>query len=425
MKDWFLAERGITAETLEAFGVTTEDDSAFFPYPSGIKVRTHDANGKRRFWYKTGNAGSLLASPADPDYREAAFLVEGETDAMRLWQELDAEQVFALSGIETWREEFADVLAEFDRVYVILDNDLDYNVTSRVDAAWRSIRQDVGPKAVRIRLPKSCKDVCEFFVNYNLEALHMLAEQATKGTVHYPALDLSKEPPPIDWLVEGLIAKQDVVVMIGESNIGKSWLSMALAAAVANGGGKWLGKSVMAGGRVLYVDEENPEDVVRQRLFRLGLSNGAADNVRYIHQQGVRIDRNPEKILDEAIAFDPTLIVLDSFTRLHTQDENNAGAVSALFNDGIHPLARNTNGAVLLLHHVNKTDSNSSFIRARGSTDIGASMDTGLDVRKHGGDKLHVVHYKSRRRATGEVVQAQIVDTPDGGVEIATSNPVF
>jgi len=48
LKDWFLAERGITAETLEAFGVTTEDDSAFFPYPSGIKVRTHDANGKRR-----------------------------------------------------------------------------------------------------------------------------------------------------------------------------------------------------------------------------------------------------------------------------------------------------------------------------------------------------------------------------------------
>jgi hypothetical protein len=424
MKDWFLAERGIKPETLEAFGVTTTDREATFPYGDAKKVRKHDADGKRHFYYDGPYAPILWGLSSG---ETAAFVVEGETDAMRLWQELGGEySVYCVSGVEGWKDEFAETLAEYDRVYIILDNDPDYNVAARVEACWRSIRKAVGAKAMRIKLPKHTKDVCEFFQVFNPDALYRLAEDAASRSVHYPPLDLSKDPPPVDWLVESLVASGDVVVMIGEPNVGKSWLSMSLAAAVADNHGTWLGHAVRKHGRVLYIDEENPEDVVRHRLHKLGLENGSADNVRYIHQQGVRLDRYPEKILDEAIAFDPTLIVLDSLTRLHTQDENNAGAISALFNDAINPLARETGATVLLLHHVNKTDSGSSFIRARGSSDIGGSMDTGLDVRKAGGDKLHVVHFKSRRRQAGDVIQLQILDTPTGGVELAVShNPVF
>jgi hypothetical protein len=35
--------------------------------------------------------------------------------------------------------------------------------------------------------------------------------------------------------------------------------------------------------------------------------------------------------------YNPVLIVLDSLTRLHTDDENAAGAMSKLYNDGIKP----------------------------------------------------------------------------------------
>ena len=79
---------------------------------------------------------------------------------------------------------------------------------------------------------------------------------------------------------------------------------------------------------MLYVDEENPEALVPHRLRKLGLTPEGAKNVRYLHRQGVRLDRRPELILDEALDWQPTLIVLDSLTRLHTKDENNAGEIA-------------------------------------------------------------------------------------------------
>jgi AAA domain-containing protein len=79
--------------------------------------------------------------------------------------------------------------------------------------------------------------------------------------------------------------------------------------------------------------------------------------------------------------YNPTLIVLDSLTRIHTQDENAVGAMSALYNDGIKPLARETGAAVVLIHHTNKGQ-RSSYTRARGSSDIVYAMDGGIDARQ-------------------------------------------
>jgi RecA-family ATPase len=224
--------------------------------------------------------------------------------------------------------------------------------------------------------------------------------------------------------VDELICKGDITMMIGEPGVGKSWLSMSLAIAVAEGTQQWLGRRVDAGNhRVLYVDEENPEALIPHRLRKLGLTERGAENVRYLHRQGVRLDRYPDRILDEALDWEPTLIVLDSLTRLHTKDENNAGEVAALFNDGISPLARETGATTLILHHVNKGESNSSFSRARGSGDLSASIDSGLDVRPSDtGGGIYVAHYKSRWIAEGTIIRASITDTPEGNVRVIVND---
>ena len=53
-----------------------------------------------------------------------------------------------------------------------------------------------------------------------------------------------------------------------------------------------------------------------------------AANLRFLSNQAIRLDRNPDEFLEEALDYNPTLIVLDSLTRLHTEDENAAGAMS-------------------------------------------------------------------------------------------------
>lgn len=425
---WFLAERGITAETLESFGVRQEGEAVIFPYSNGEKTRKGIPNGERQFYFTKGvKPGLFNERGATAPF---VFLLEGETDTMRLYQELVQDPtnevgVVGLSGIETWQDEFAPRFAAAERVWVVLDNDQDYNVQGRVDTAWRNIRFALGPKAKRIRLPQDVKDICEFFSRYDLETLRMLVQRPATSASRFRHLDLTKEPPPVRWLVEDLICQGDVHLLLGEPNIGKSWLTMSLALAVAKGADEWLGHPLHGQGRVLYLDEENPEDLIFDRLTKLGMTAGDAKQIRYINNEGIRLDRVADDLLEEALDFNPTLIVLDSLTRFHTDDENNAGAMSRLFNDAIKPLSRETGAASVLIHHAKKTDSNSSYHRSRGSGDITASVDAGLDVREVGLSTLAVSTFKSRRRPkTEHPLMVQIVDTPEGGVSLLGGVPL-
>lgn len=415
-------ERGITDETLGIFGVTEAGEGWLrYPYGDSYKERKHDADGKRHFRSPKGAPVSLFGGPNTEG--SVGFLVEGESDTLRLYQELGGTcDVFGIPGVNAWKPEWAEQFKRYDTVYVVLDNDADYKVAAVVDRAWMDIRRSIGNTAKRITLPDSTKDLCEFFDSYTLDSLRELSDRATdQGGWHYEALDLTKPLKKPDWLVDELIAKGDLTMMIGEPGVGKSWVSMSLAVAIAEGSPSWLGRSMNAGGsRVLYVDEENPEALVPYRLTKLGLTSAGMKNIRFLHQQGVKLDKHPDYILEEALDYSPVLIVLDSLTRIHTKDENNAGEISALFNDGILPLVRSTGASLLVLHHVNKSDSTSSFTRARGSSDLSGVIDCGLDIRGKGGNGLSMHHYKSRWIAEGGVTRFKIEDTPDGMVVLST-----
>lgn len=430
---WFEEERGITRDTLRHFGVSVRDDGAvLLPYPNGEKVRKGIPHGEREFYFTSGRKPDLF------NQQEASwpvvFVVEGETDAMRLWQELHSSEVqnrgagvVGLSGIDTWRDELAQQFIG-QRVYVILDNDKDYNVQGRVDSAWRHIRAALGSKARRVRLPSDVKDVCEFFrTGYTVENLHTLCESGSSQSRWSP-LDLTKEPPPVDWLVDQLICRGDVHLLMGEPGIGKSWLTMALCLGVIRGT-EWLSQGVTTPGRVLYVDEENPEGLVFHRLrTQLGMTEEEARKVRYLNNQGILLDKDPDQLVDEAVEFGPSLIVLDSLTRFHMGEEDKAGPMAQLYNSALKPLARETGAALVILHHAGKTESNSSYRRSRGSGEIIANVDAGFDARQSGINSMTLATFKSRRRQAGDVLHVAIVDTPEGGVRLiggVTPEPPF
>lgn len=430
---WFEQERGITRDTLRHFGVSVRDDGAILlPYPNGEKVRKGIPHGEREFYFTSGRKPDLFNQVEAS--RDQVFLVEGETDTMRLWQEIEADTggskltgVVGLSGIDTWRDELAQHFTG-QRVYVVLDNDKDYTVQGRVDTAWRHIRAALGSKARRVRLPGDVKDVCEFFrTGYTLENLRTLLESQPSASRWTP-LDLTKEPPPVDWLVDQLVCKGDIHLLMGEPGIGKSWLTMALCLGVVRGT-DWLGQPIKEPGRVLYVDEENPEGLVFHRLRKqLGITEDEARKIRYLNNQGILLDRDPDALVDEALEFGPSLIVLDSLTRFHTGEEDKAGPMAQLYNMALKPLGRETGAAVVILHHAGKTESNSSYRRSRGSGEIIANVDAGFDARQSGLNSMTLATFKSRRRQAGDVLHVAIVDTPEGGVKLlggVTPEPPF
>lgn len=416
---WFEREKGITADTLLAFNVTDYEDEKYgkvvaFDYGNGyVKLRGGIPNGDRRFFAPAGAPPELFnyASIRDgcPPY---VYLCEGETDTMRLWQELadsTHQAVVGLPGIETWRDEFARAFDGAETIYVILDNDQDYTVRARVDNSYRKIRSALGYKRVRrIQLPDNIKDVCEFFSHYNAEAFNALLDRADDYSVAslFDPLNLTGDPVEVDWFIPDLIARGDICLLVGEPGIGKSWISMDIATAAANGEGSFLSLPVKPG-RVLYVDEENPEDVVRTRLRQLGLTAKGRNNLRYLSHQGARLDTKAELLFNEVANFEPTLVVFDSLTRLHTVDENSSGEISRLFTQNVNPLARELGATILIIHHANKADSGSGYRRTRGSGDIIANVDTAFMVetlsdrlsRPMPEDILLMDQFKSRRSA--------------------------
>lgn len=406
-----------------------------FPYTNGEKARhnplTEKPEQKPRFSFTKGVKPGLF-NVGDAGKR-VVFLVEGETDTMRLWQELHREQgadapgVVGISGVNTWRPELAEAFSEAQKVFFLLDNDDDYMVREQVDAAAREIRADLGQKARRVRLPDGVKDVCEFFDVYDLETLRLCAKKVSSQS-RYRTLDLRQEPPPPNWLIEGLVAKGDTTLVVGPSGIGKSWLTLGITVAVAEGWQSFLGCDLSnipeGGGRVLYGDQENPLDVVIHRLRKLGLTERGMENIRYLWNCGIRLDQPGSRgmFLDEALDFEPTVTVLDSLTRIHTQDENNAGAMAALMNDGIQQIARQTGCATLLIHHDNKSG------QPRGSVDIMASVDAALQAAGAGEENpgsFYLKQLKSRRRLTGSALAVSIVDDDVAGrVHLRADQPL-
>jgi KaiC/GvpD/RAD55 family RecA-like ATPase len=81
---------------------------------------------------------------------------------------------------------------------------------------------------------------------------------------------LENEPPPRSWIIPDLIANKGLTVLLGGSKIGKSWLSLQMAYAVA-AGTYALGKIKVEQKNVLYVDLEETWELVHDRAMSLQL----------------------------------------------------------------------------------------------------------------------------------------------------------
>lgn len=447
IEQWYLDNRGIKAATLKDNGVETFPEEAV-PYArwklgDTHKRRTGFLPGQPRTFRMEDKGFPVAAWRLRVKAREIAdpvIVCEGETDALRLWQEGGKElygSILALPGCDAITPEVAAFLAQRSartQLYFVLDNDKPDEAAydpddwkdkkhpvAKVDDAWTRIKSLL-PKARRIYLPPDYKDVCEYLNVYGLKDFDQFVVHA-EARYNFPKLDLSQPPKATDWLWYNIIPTGRVGLLQGDQNVGKSLLYQALAVALANGETHFLGQKLnpTRGGKVLIVDNENAEADTRLRLEKLGLKVMAQKKLHIVSGQDVRIDRPADnaKLFEDVSNFEPDLVVLDSFVRLHSQDENSSGAVSQIYNDGLLPLSRKLGAAVLLLHHVNKSNSGDSKQKTRGSGDIGAAPDFCYELA----DMVDEVSYKFLSRFKNRLgavkfdLQYRIEDRDDGGLD--------
>jgi RecA-family ATPase len=158
-------------------------------------------------------------------------------------------------------------------------------------------------------------------------------------------------PPEVDWVIKDVAAVGALSLMVGAPGMGKSFLSLALASGVASGGVDVAGFQTEHGAVVAF-DAENGSSEIHRRCNTLDLYR----NCRIADVSGgFSLVHDREEIYDAAVPAPVKLVILDSLRTLCPElDENSSDEVTMMLS-GIQTLARESDVAVLILHHLNKT----------------------------------------------------------------------
>lgn len=169
-------------------------------------------------------------------------------------------------------------------------------------------------------------------------------------------------PPELDFVLPGMITGT-VGSIVAQGGVGKSWLALEIASAVA-GASDLLNLGIRKSGRVLYLPAEDPLEAVQLRLHQLGPYLNREDREAFIENLTVRpLMGIPCDIMRQDVANAITrlgegsrLIVLDTLRRFHNADENAGGPMAELLGV-VERICNRTGASILFLHHTAKSAS--------------------------------------------------------------------
>ena len=187
---------------------------------------------------------------------------------------------------------------------------------------------------------------------------------------------------PPDELVEGVLTAGDGSVLYGDSNSGKTFFVIDMAAAVARGA-RWMGRNTEPG-LVVYLAAESPASV-RGRLQAYQRHHGVRVPNFAIVQSPIDLfdgDADTEAViavvrqLERQRGQKVRLIVGDTLARLSAGANENAGQDMGLVVRRFDRIRSACNAHFLLIHHSGKAAANG----ARGWSGIRAAVDTEIEV---------------------------------------------
>lgn len=193
---------------------------------------------------------------------------------------------------------------------------------------------------------------------------------------------------PIRWVVPGFIA-EGVTLLAGKPKLGKSWLCLDIALAVATGG-TVLGGVQCEQGDVLYLALEDNERRLQRRLKTLKPDGSWPANLAYATECPT-LDEGGAELIRNWIgdAGRPRLVIIDVLARVRGK-RNYKDQLYEQDYAAIRPLLDAVNGtgiALVLVHHARKTSGDDRLDAVSGSTGLTGSMETVL-VLDRGSDMV-------------------------------------
>lgn len=210
---------------------------------------------------------------------------------------------------------------------------------------------------------------------------------------------LSLDIPPANPVIEGFIDEGAGVILAGPPGIGKTWVELSMARAIA-AGETWVCHFKAKQGPVLIIDEESHIRGLQNRLQMMENAHpiGSGAPIHFAVGHGIRLDSHEGFARADALIamHKPIAVFVDSMTRVHGADENSAGQMADFFRNG-KTLMRTHGVALIFLDHLRKKGLlNDPEEMLRGSTEKRAWPDSIMFLAPADRDQIQVSHIKSR-----------------------------
>lgn len=214
-----------------------------------------------------------------------------------------------------------------------------------------------------------------------------------------------------DWIAEPIIPAARSVSIYAPGGTGKSLFTLWMAATIANGRVGLDGRPVKAR-RVLYIDYEMTADDLLERLSAMGYGEESdLANLHYALLPSLPPADAPEggkAIARLAQLVDAELVILDTFSRAVSGDENDADTVRSFYRwTGLHLKAEGR--AFIRIDHAGKDIERGQ----RGTSAKNDDVDVVWQMTKAEANGFKMTAKKRRMGWVPEVVELQQFDEPN------------
>ncbi|MDE0775925.1 MAG: AAA family ATPase [Nocardioides sp.] len=234
---------------------------------------------------------------------------------------------------------------------------------------------------------------------------------------------LNPERPAREYVVEPFVAAGTSVALVAPAGHRKSLLLLGMSVAVARGEPEFAGMAIPRARRVFYVDMENTEDDLRDRLLSFGVTPGD-DLARLTLISLPSMDpldtaKGGAELLAalDAYGLEPgDLVALDSYQRVTQAGENDSDTTRGYYrHTGVHLKARGLT--------VVRTDNTGKDVKrgARGSSGKRDDVDVEYLVESTGA-QMEITVGKARQRGVDRLLLT--VTTDDGRTSFRTQSGV-
>ena len=225
---------------------------------------------------------------------------------------------------------------------------------------------------------------------------------------------MAADRPPRSDLLPPWLSSDTAALVYGPPGIGKSFLALGIAWAVASGG-SFLGWRAPKARRVLYVDGEMGAAELRARLALFGKLPDTLSIVPHDRPGGARLDLGEEDGIVRLMAGwnDPQLLVLDTLSALSpsARADRDPERQDALHCFLLH--LKQSRRAVLMVDHANKRGAlNGRASRARAADLVMALRPPGAGTAC--GNARFEIHFEKTRQHVPLFPIAAELQTVDG-----------